>query len=170
MPSGSAAPTRRSRSAGIATSPPAPDPDRVAALERRIGHRFGDRALLARALVHASYANEHPPLDHQEGLAFLGDAALALVVAARLLEEDPAAPVGVLTERRAALVSGGALARWAAALDLGPLLLLGRGADLGGGRRQESILATTLEALLGAVYLDAGLEAVRRVVATLAAW
>jgi ribonuclease-3 len=146
------------------------DAERVASLEARLEHRFLDRALLERALVHASYAHEHPPVLHQEGLAFVGDAALALVVAERLFADEPAAPVGRLTPRRAELVSGVNLARWAVALDLGPLLRLGRGADLTGGRERESILATTLEAVLGVVYLEGGLAAVRRAVTVMAAW
>jgi ribonuclease-3 len=139
-------------------------------LERDLGHRFGDPALLARALTHASYANEHPPAPDQEPLAFIGDAAVGLVVAERLLAHAPDAPVGVLTPERAAIVSGANLARWAVALELGPLLRLGRGEDLSGGRERESILATTLEAVLGAVYLEAGLDGVRRVVGRLAGW
>jgi ribonuclease-3 len=146
------------------------DADDVAGLERRLGHRFRDPALLQRALTHASFANEHPPATHNEALALLGDAALALVVAEHLLAEDPEAPVGVLTPRRAALVSGANLARWAADLELGPRLRLGRGEEATGGRARESILATTLEAVLGAVYLDDGLDAVRRIVARLAVW
>lgn len=146
------------------------DPGRVADLERRLGHRFADPALLERALTHASYANEHPPLPDHEPLALLGDAALGLVVAEHLFAEDPTAPVGVLTPRRAALVSGANLARWAVDLDLGAELRLGRGEEQTGGRGRESILATTLEAVLGAVYLEGGLEEVRRIVARLAAW
>ena len=76
----------------------------------------------------------------------------------------------VLTPGRAELVSGERLARWAAELDLGALLRLGRGEDQTGGRARESILATALEAVLGVVYLESGLDAARRVVARLAAW
>ena len=83
---------------------------------------------------------------------------------------SPTAPVGVLTPDRAELVSGANLARWAAGLALGPLLRLGRGEDQSGGRERESILATTLEAVLGAVYLERGLDGVRTIVARLAAW
>ncbi len=146
------------------------DEARVGELERRLGHRFRDRALLERALTHASYANEHPPLAHHEGLAFLGDAALGLVVAEHLFGATPEAPVGVLTPERAALVSGATLVRWAAGLDLSALLRLGRGEEQTGGRERESILATTLEAVLGVVYLEAGLDAVRRAVTRLAVW
>jgi len=142
----------------------------VAELERRLGHRFRDSELLVRALTHASYANEHPPLGHNEALAFVGDAALALVVAERLVGEDPTAPVGVLTPRRAELVADAALARWAATLELGALVRLGRGAAATGGPGRESILATALEAVLGAIYLEAGLVPMRRAVARLASW
>ncbi len=140
----------------------------LAALERRLGHRVRDAALLERALTHASYANEHPPTPDQEPLAFLGDAALALVVAERLIDADADAPVGVLTPRRAEIVSGANLARWAADLGLGALVRLGRGEDQTGGRERESILATTLEAVLGVLYREGGLPAVRAAVARLA--
>jgi ribonuclease-3 len=91
-------------------------------------------------------------------------------VAEHLLRAEPAAPVGRLTPQRAALVADEALARWAIALELGPLLRLGRGASQTGGRATPSILATTLEAVLGALYLDAGLAPVRAAVARLAGW
>jgi ribonuclease-3 len=143
---------------------------RLRALEATLGHCFVDRGLLARALTHASYAHEHPPEPDQEPLAFVGDAALGLIVAERLLAQSPEAPVGVLTPARADVVSGANLARWAAALELGSLVRLGRGEDLSGGRERESILATTLEAVLGVVYLEAGLDGVRRMVARLAGW
>ena len=138
--------------------------DAVAALARALAHHFVDPELLERALTHASYVNEHPPLIPQDGLAFVGDAVLGLVVAERLLAREPGAAVGVLTPARAALVSGANLARWASSLDLGALVRLGRGEEQTGGRARESILATTFEAVLGALYLDAGLDAVRRVV------
>jgi ribonuclease-3 len=146
------------------------DAGRLQALETTLGHRFADPQLIVRALTHASYAHEHPPEADQEPLAFVGDAALGLVVAERLLAMSPTAPVGVLTPDRAELVSGANLARWAAGLALGPLLRLGRGEDQSGGRERESILATTLEAVLGAVYLERGLDGVRTIVARLAAW
>ena len=110
------------------------------------------------------------PLTHHCALAFLGDAALALVVAEHLVRAEPAAAVGRLTARRAALVADETLARWAAELRTGPLLRLGRGAEQGGGRETVSILATTMEAVLGALYEEAGLVGVRRVVGGLAGW
>lgn len=142
----------------------------LAQLERRLDHRFHDPQLLERALTHSSHANEHPPVAHNEGLAFLGDAVLSLVVAEHLLAGDPAAAVGLLTPRRALLVSGANLAHWAADLELGALVRLGRGEEQTGGRTRESVLATTLEAVVGALYLEGGLPAVHRVVSRLAHW
>ena len=144
--------------------------DALAAFEERLGYRFRDRDLLVRALTHASYANEHLPTPHQEALAFVGDAALSLVVAERLYAAEPGAPVGVLTPRRADLVSGAALARWAGHLGVGELLRLGRGEDQTGGRTRPSILATSIEAVLGVVYVEAGLDAVRAVLARHEGW
>jgi ribonuclease III len=150
------------------------DPDvfrgRLAALERRLDHHFLDRSLIERALTHSSYANEHPPCLHNDGLAFVGDAALGLVVAEYLLGLDGDAPAGVLTPLRAEVVSGVNLARWAEELEIGAMLRLGRGEDATGGRERESILATALEAVLGAIYFEGGLGAVRRAVGVLAAW
>jgi ribonuclease III len=142
----------------------------VVGLERRLGHRFLDPALLERALTHASYAHEHPPAAHHERLAFLGDAVLGLVVAEHVIAADPDAPVGVLTPRRAEVVSSARLARFALVLELPPLLRLGRGEEQTGGRERESILATTLEAVLGAVYLDGGLDAARTAIGRVTAW
>lgn len=146
------------------------DVDPLLTLARRLDHVFADPDLLVRALTHSSYANEHPPGGDNESLALLGDAALALVVAEHLLRLDPEATVGTLTQGRAALVSGENLARWAADLGLGDRLRLGRGLERDGGRSLESVLATALEAVLGALYLEGGLDAVRRVVARLALW
>ncbi len=145
-------------------------PPAAEALGARLGHRFADAALLDRALTHRSWANEHPPALDNEGLAFLGDAVLALVVAEHLWRTDPVAPVGVLTPARAELVSGANLARWAGVLGLGAHLKLGRGELTQGGQAKESVLATALEAVLGVVYLEAGLPAARSAVAALAVW
>ena len=140
------------------------------ALGGRLGHAFRDPDLLREALTHRSFANEIAGSRDNERLALLGDAMLSLVVAERLLAIAPADPVGVLTPRRAALVSGENLARWAAALDLGAHLRLGRGEEQMGGREKESLLATALEAVLAVVYLEGGLDAARQAVASLAVW
>jgi ribonuclease-3 len=91
-------------------------------------------------------------------------------VAEHVIAADPDAPVGVLTPRRAEVVSSARLARFALALELPPLLRLGRGEDQSGGRERESILATTLEAVLGAVYLDGGIDAARAAIGRVTAW
>jgi len=144
--------------------------DSLGDLQRTLGHVFRDRAVLVRAVTHPSYAAEHPPARHHEGLAFVGDAALSLVVGEYLFSRQPEAAVGVLTPLRAELVADEALVRWAVRLELGALLRLGRGAEQEGGRETTSILATTMEAVLGALYLEAGLPAVRAVVGRLAGW
>ena len=133
-------------------------------LGNALGHRFRDPEMLERALTHASWANEHAPAADQEPLAFVGDAALGLVVAERLFREEASASVGVLTPKRAAIVSGANLARWANQLQLGAMLRLGRGEDQTGGRMRESILATTLEAVIGVIYMEGGVAAVARAV------
>jgi ribonuclease-3 len=142
-------------------------PPGLAALEARLGHTFRDPDLLLRALTHPSYAHERPPALHNEALGFLGDAALGFVVAEILTERAPQAGAGILTQQRAALVSTPALAAWAARLEVGPHLRLGRGEAASGGRDKESILATAFEAVLAALYLDGGLEPVRKLVARL---
>lgn len=140
------------------------------ALGRGLGHPFRDRDLLLEALTHRSFVNENPGSADNERLALLGDAVLGLVVAERVLADALAEPVGVLTPRRAALVSGENLARWAQRLGLGAHLRLGRGEERTGGRDKESVLATALEAVLGVVYREGGLDAARRAVAALAVW
>lgn len=132
----------------------------IEALEDRLGYTFRDRTLLERALTHRSWANEHPPAKDNEALAFLGDAVLGVVAAELLFRGSTDDGVGPLTQRRAELVSGGNLARWARQLELGQALRLGRGEERGGGRLKDSILATVFEAVGGALFLDGGLEAV----------
>jgi ribonuclease III len=146
------------------------DPLRVAELERRLGYRFRDPFLLEEALTHPSFANEHPPAADHARLAFLGDAALGLVIADHVITANPSATVGELTSRRAELVTGARLTRWAVELELGALLRLGRGEDQSGGRARDSILASALEAVLGAIYREGGLDEVRLVLGRLAAW
>jgi ribonuclease III len=139
-------------------------------LGRRLGHTFLDRALLEQALTHSSFANEHHGVSDNGALGFLGDAVLALVVGEHLWRAFPGEPEGVLTPMRAELVSGANLGRWAVALDLGRMLMLGHGEEQMGGREKESVLATALEAVLAVVYLEGGLDAARRAVASLALW
>jgi ribonuclease III len=147
----------------LAPAPPdrlsgAPAPD-LEALEERIGHRFADRALLRQALTHASVAGrgKHAPPTN-ERLEFLGDRVLGLVIATLLLDRFPRDSEGPLTRRHAALVRRETLAEIAGELDLGAWLDLARSEEAG-GRTKPAILADALEALIGALYLDAGLAA-----------
>jgi len=119
---------------------------------------------LEEALTHPSFANEQrgPCLDNQR-LEFLGDAVLGLLVGEILMERFPDAKEGELSLLRSLLVNAEALAAWARAVGLGPLLRLGRGADGAGERERDNVLADAVEALLGAVYLDRGIPAARAI-------
>ena len=141
----------------------------LAELERRVGYQFRDRTLGETALTHTSWLNEAnaPGRTDNERLEFLGDAVLALVVSDLLMRRLPDGAEGDLTRARAALVSEGGLARAAGGLDLGQWIFLGRGEERTGGRARPSILANALQALMGAIYLDGGLEAVVAVAARL---
>jgi ribonuclease-3 len=146
-------------------------PSPPAGLAPRLGHAFRDPGLLTQALTHSSYVNEHPdpPLVPNERLEFLGDAVLSLVISEALWRRHPDDPEGVLTARRAAIVSSRDLARIAGRLDLGAYLLLGQGAERSGERARGSVLASALEAVVAAVYLDGGVDAARKVVLDLCA-
>src|SRR5690348_7856953 len=130
-------------------------------LSRTLGYSFNDPSLLLAALIHTSYVNERPGrgLESNERLEFLGDAVLGVLVAHRLYELRPESPEGELTVLRAWLVRQSTLARWARQIGLGPHLLLGRGEARGGGRDRPALLARGYEAVVGAVYLDGGLDA-----------
>jgi ribonuclease-3 len=138
--------------------------DGLAALERSLGHRFRDAALARQALTHRSFGSPN-----NERLEFLGDSLLNCAVATLLYERFPNRPEGELSRLRSRLVSQAALCEVAARLGLGERLRLGEGELKSGGFRRPSILADALEALLGAVYLDAGFEAVRSAVERLLA-
>lgn len=131
-----------------------------AGLEARLGHRFASSSLLEAALTHPSYAHERSAGCGNERLEFLGDAVLGLVVGRLLYERYPAWAEGHLTRARAALVRGSALAEKARDLELGRHARLGRTEQRSGGADKERILANLFEAVVGALYLDAGLEPV----------
>jgi len=133
-----------------------PDLDRLEAL---LGHRFESRALLEMAIRHASWAHEQGDLESNERLEFLGDAVLGLVVASSLYRTKPDWQEGALTRALHAMVEGRSLARVGRALGLGGFLRLGRTELSSGGRDKPSILANSVEALIGALYLDGGLLA-----------
>lgn len=129
-------------------------------LQKVVGVNFKDMDLLELAFVHKSYVNEHPEQKrYNERLEFLGDAVLELAVTHFLFHKYPETPEGELTNWRSALVKGKNLARVSKDMRLGDFLLLSRGEELSGGRKKEYILANTMEALIGAIYLDQGYEA-----------
>ena len=146
----------------------------LARLETWLGWRFRDRALLDAALTHRSWANEHGEEAQYERLEFLGDAVLGLLAAEWLFRQPRFRNEGELSLEKAYLISEPVLARHGAEADLGPLLRLGVGEERSGGRNKPSLLADAVEALLGALYLDGGLDAVRgpgsRLLAAAAGW
>ena len=115
-------------------------------------------AVLEHALTHRSFAYENGGIPHNERLEFLGDSVLGLSVTQKLYRDHPDLPEGSLAKMRASVVSTVALAEIAHTIGLGTYLRLGRGEELTGGREKASILADTMEALIGAVYLDQGLD------------
>ena len=133
------------------------------ALAESLGLPIRNRDLLEQALVHSSWLHEHPDpaRGHNERLEFLGDAVVNLAVSEALFRRHPGDDEGVLSARRAAIVSTPGLARLAARLELGDFLLLGEGESQRGGRVRPSLLASTFEAVVGAIYLDLGWEAAR---------
>ena len=133
------------------------------ALAARLGLPVGDSGLLEQALVHTSWLHEHPDAaaGHNERLEFLGDAVVNLAISEALFAAHPADDEGMLSARRASIVSTVGLARLAGRIDLGPSLFLGEGEAQRGGRRRPSILASALEAMAGALYLELGYDATR---------
>ena len=134
-------------------------------VEASVGHRFVDPALLGEALTHSSYSGEHPGARSYERLEFLGDAVLELVTTQLIFEAMPAAPEGIMTRLRASVVDEATLAGVARRWNLGPALHLGVGEERAGGAERESILSDAVEAVIAAVYLDAGFDRVRDLVA-----
>lgn len=138
--------------------------NRYQELEGNIEITFKDGNLLDTAFVHKSYVNEHRDKknEHNERLEFLGDAVLEMVTTDYLYKTYPDKGEGVLTNWRSALVKGKQLAEIAQSLDLGFYLYLSRGEERSGGRKKNFILANTLEALIGAIYLDQGFDVVHQ--------
>ncbi len=129
--------------------------------EKALGVKFKNPSLLEEALTHTSFCHENPGSVSNERLEFLGDAVLGLVVAQELFHLKRSLTEGEMTQLRAGLVSGEALAKLGSSLGLGDHLRLGKGEEVSGGRERPSNLARVLEALVGAIYLDRGLEEVR---------
>lgn len=135
-----------------------------AALAERLGWEVKDQDLFATALAHRSWCAEHAGREPNERLEFLGDAVLGQIVTDYLFRTYPDLPEGELAKARAAVVNSVSLAGTARELRLGDALLLGKGEDSSGGRLKPSILADAMEALIGAIYLDAGYEATDEIV------
>jgi ribonuclease-3 len=137
-------------------------------LETLLGHNFARKPLLVQALTHSSLAHElgasAAPDEDNEQLEFLGDAVIGLLAAESLYRSYPDLREGQLTRLRAALVSRKHLGQVAARLDLGRFLRLGRGEERSGGRKKNALLANAIEAVIAALYLDAGVEIARRFV------
>jgi len=133
-------------------------------LQSRLGYHFRDPLLLEKALAHASYAHESGLPFCNERLEYLGDAVLELIVSETLYRAYPDWDEGRLTQERSAIVCARSLAEWGRNLDVPSVLRLGRGLDLQGGRNSVALVADAVEALLGALYLDGGLEAVHLIV------
>ncbi|RME44574.1 MAG: ribonuclease III [Caldilineae bacterium] len=133
------------------------------AAQQQLGLTFRDRTLLQRALTHRSYLNENPDyvLEDNERLEFLGDAVLDFVVGEHLYHRFPEKREGELTNLRSAVVRTEALAEFAAQINLGAHLNMSHGEEEGGGRQRPTLLCGAFEALIGALYLDQGLPAVR---------
>ena len=135
-------------------------------LQKRIGYRFHDPGLLDHALTHRSYINEAGKAREasNERLEFLGDAVLELIVSEQLYQTYASESEGRLSKLRASLVCESALSRKAEALNLGDYLFLGKGEDKTGGRHKPSVTSDALEALIGAVYLDGGIDAAEEMI------
>jgi len=137
------------------------DFESAAELSRRLNLPFSNLSLLTRALTHRSYVNENPKsTEDNERLEFLGDAVLDFIVGAWAYHRFPEMPEGDLTKLRSALVRNDQLAAFARKLNLGRALRLGRGEYITGGSYRDVLLGSTFEAVIGALYLDSGLEAV----------
>ena len=148
-------------------SPPPLDSDRKKALlqfQRRLGVRFRNISLLNLALCHRSYANEVGEVDNNERLEFLGDSVLGLTMSQHLYENLTGEAEGALARVKSAVVSEKSLVSAARRVRLDQMVLIGKGEEASGGRTKKAILADSLEAVIGAYYLDSGLSAARRLV------
>ena len=137
-------------------------------LQQKIDYQFKDENLLFTAVTHSSYANEHKlhKIHHNERLEFLGDAVLEIVSSDFLFKNFPDMAEGQMSKKRASLVCEPTLAYCARQIGLGKYLMLGKGEDMGGGRNRDSILSDALEAVIGSIYLDGGLNKASKFIMT----
>ncbi len=138
-----------------------------AVLEEQLGYTFSDRAVLVNALTHTSFANEHfrkdSHLKSNERIEFVGDAVLGLVVAEYIYQNYPAMPEGRMSKLRASVVCEASLAKLAIMLNLDQHIKLGAGEEQSGGRKKASLLADLFESVFGAIFIDGGFDAVKKV-------
>jgi ribonuclease-3 len=147
------------------------DIEPASSLDQRLGLSFSNLSLLTRAITHTSYTNEHPDaVEDNERLEFLGDAVLDFIVGEWVYNRFPELSEGDLTKLRSFLVRNERLAEFARRLNLGAALRLGRGEKSSGGNRRDSLLGSAFEALIGAMYLDADLDKIRRFMTPLLEW
>jgi len=138
--------------------------DRLEQVQEELGYRFDEVHWLERALTHRSYANEHDLPKNYERLEFLGDAVLGLVAAEWLFQRFPEESEGHLSKVKGYVVSEPVLAAFGDGLGLGDALLLGVGEDRSGGRKKRSLLADSMEAVIGAIFIDGGIDPARKIV------
>lgn len=132
-------------------------------IESKLGYTFKDRSLLALSFIHRSFINENKEIgQHNERLEFLGDSVLGMLVADYLYRYLPSTPEGELSVLRSRLVEAESCYYYVQKYSLGQYLLLGKGERMNDGRGRESILADLFEAIMGAIYVDGGLEAAKR--------
>lgn len=129
--------------------------------EEKLGYSFKDKSLLELALTHSSFANENKLKKNNERFEFLGDSVLGFVTAEYLFTEFKNRPEGEMTKLRAAVVCEKSLFKFAEQIDLGKYILLGRGEDSTGGRNRPSVVSDAFEAIIAAIYIDGGMEAVK---------
>ncbi len=136
---------------------------RAPEIESKLGYTFKDRSLLALAFIHRSFINENKEIEqHNERLEFLGDSILGMLIADYLYRYLPSTPEGELSVLRSRLVEASSCFNYVQKYDLGQYLLLGKGEKMNAGRGRISILADLFEAIIGAIYIDGGLEAAKR--------
>jgi ribonuclease III len=134
----------------------------ISAIETKLGYTFCDRSLLTLAFIHRSYINENRAVtQHNERLEFLGDAVLGMLISDYLYRYLPSTAEGQLSYLRSRLVEASSCVSYVQSLNLAPYILLGKGERMNDGRGRDSILADLFEAIMGAIYLDGGLEAAR---------
>lgn len=136
----------------------------IESFEERLGYRFSDRRTLTEALTHSSYANECGGSRCSERLEFLGDAVLEMVVSEAIFNARPDHDEGSLTNERSLIVRESSLARWASHISLAREIFLSRGMEIQGGRESASILADAMEAVIGAIFLDGGIDAAKTLI------